>query len=88
MSSLDGSSSFLNVGCEAPETTPAALPQVNFVVIVRILMGVWPCFSLSGRKCGKLMREGSCCYPGFLKKKKNDFSSIAICFLLRRAERF
>ena len=69
MSSLDGSSSFLNVGCEAPETTPAALPQVNFVVIVRILMGVWPCFSLSGRKCGKLMREGSCCYPGFLKKK-------------------
>ena len=87
VSSLDGGSSFLNVGCEAPsETTLAALPQVNFVVIVRILMSIWPCFSLSGRKCGKPMREGSCCYPGFLKK--DDFFSIAICFLLRGAERF
>lgn len=50
-----------------PGTVQASLHLVNVAVMVRILVRVWPHFSLSGRKCGQLTREDSCCSSGSLK---------------------
>lgn len=68
-----------------PGTVQAALNLVNVVVIVRILMRVWPHFSLSGRKCGKLDQGGF--MLSLWMVKKYDFSHVAIGVFLRKGKR-
>lgn len=60
--------------------TQSTVNLLNPVIIVIISVEVWPHFSLSARKHGKLTKENSCCYPRFFTKKC-DFSFADVCRL-------
>lgn len=86
MSSSDRALSFFHVGSETPsEMMQATVNLQNSGVLVRNLMRVWPHSSLSGKNCGKLTRELSCCYPGFLRNMVSLMQPFAF-FLVKEKD--